>query len=355
MPVFGGSDEGELVVRAVQHGGVVTFRVDLQGIGVSGTLAGDHFVQTSPKVDVLMDKSDYFGFQALDDGGSDPDGGDTVEQLTRLLYKAADAGVDFKVVALTTNHSLTGPSPYTDPLFGHVLTDDAGTPIIITSSSADIREQLTELWFAPGIGLGFTEMPYEAFRTALSPPLINQPPLAGFLRSDASLEFIMMTGDEESGVNFAPPNSDAFPANYYYQFFVGIKGSQHLDQMTVNIASYLYDFSCLGPGFTQKTRLTDMITWTEGSKAEFCDPNWSASFEPLRAALFTARSRFQLSGLPDSSSITVTINGASIDPIDGRGNPVWTYESPNNWVRFELNAAPQPGASIDVNYSLLCP
>ena len=58
--------------------------------------------------------------------------------------------------------------------------------------------------------------------------------------------------------------------------------------------------------------------------------------------------------IPVSLMAHVAIDGLPISSTDVGGNPVWTYEPAQNWVRFELMAAPPVGANIDIGYQLLC-
>ena len=348
VPQFVGDDTGALVVTVAQAGQLLEFQVPLQGEGVGTAQRTEHFVQTSPKVDVLLNRVRASG------DGEDPDGGNTIWQFTRTLVAAQDAGVDFRVAAIYTDYA---PPMYSNPIFGTFTPDDAGIPVVLTSTTPDVEEGIRAIWSFPGSPGASENMPYEGFVRAFSPPLSATFPASSFLRSDASLAFIVMSDEQElSGAGFAPIPWTLIPTSYYFTVLSNLKGPNHLDLLTVNVASYLTDGSCLLGGITSPTvdRYTDMISWTGGSGTELCNPDWADNFEPLRAALFSPRSRFQLAGVPAPGSVGVSVNGAPVSSLAPDGGTVWTYESLQNWVRFELTEAPPPGSAIDISYQLEC-
>ena len=232
---------------------------------------------------------------------------------TRPLDEARDAGVDFQFLAIYTD-AVSGGTGFPNTMFGHVIPDDAGMPIVGTSTTSDLYASIVALAQFPGTPQAGQNFAYEGFVEALSPPLSAISPIAGFLRADASLAFVVMQDEYDislAGLDYSMPSPA--PVDYYFQALASIKGLSRLDLMTVNIASVLADFSC-APGASNdiyRSRYTDMLALTGGSGTELCDPDWATNFAPLRAALFTPRSRFQLAGIPDSSSLSVAMRSIS--------------------------------------------
>lgn len=337
QPAFVGADFGALEIEVLQGSTSLKFSLPLTGEGVATSAVTEHFIQSVPRVDVILNR-----FRATGEG-LDPDGGNTVYQLTQTFLAARDAGVDFKVAAIYTDYAIA-PDP--NPMFGRFIPNDAGVPVVITNASADISGGIRDLWSYPGTAGAFYNHAYEGFLEAFTPPLVGNEPAASFLRPDASLAFVLMAAEYDD----SPASS-----SYYYSQLANLKGQQHLDLLTMNVASYLSDYSCLshGPSYGLD-RYTDLLTWTGGAGTELCDPNWAQNFEPLRAALFTPKSRFSLANVPVASSITVSIDGGLVASSAPDGGTVWVYEPTQNWVRFSLDAVPPLGSSIDISYQLVC-
>jgi hypothetical protein len=321
------------------------YTVGLVGRGVTKTDQTDQFIQQPQAlVDVLF---------LVDNSGSMMDEQQNLgANFTAFLSHAAGAGVDYHIAVTTTGLERSSggwavcPGGGEGGENGRFFPVDGSSPRIITPttpSAASVFARNTQVGVCH-----WNEQGLEAMYRALSEPLVfssddPRTPLAGdgnggFLREEAKLAIIAITDEED----FSPQS-----VSFYETFLRELKGNDPSKVIFSAIAGPK-DLSTCSKASSSGNRYIELAEKTGGVVESICTPNWAASLEKLSESAFGPNRSFPLSEKPsDASRIVVRVDGVEV-------KTGWTYDATTNTVIFERNAAPQPGAAVEITYPVGC-
>ncbi|QRK08015.1 choice-of-anchor D domain-containing protein [Archangium violaceum] len=321
------------------------YTVSMVGEGVLKNEQTDQFIQQSQaKVDVLF---------VVDNSGSMMDEQqDLGSNFSAFLTHAAAAGVDYHIAVTTTGLERSSggwsvcPGGAEGGENGRFFPVDGSSPRIIspTTPAADVV-------FARNTSVGvchWNEQGLEAMYRALADPLVynmddprSPQPMdgnAGFLRDDAKLAIIAVTDEED----FSPQ-----PVSFYESFLLGLKGQDRSKVLFSAIAGPS-DLSSCPRASSFGSRYIQLAQNTGGVVESICTANWAASLERISENAFGPNRSFPLSDKPsDVSRIVVRVDGAEV-------TSGWTYDPATNTVIFDADAAPAPGATVEITYPVGC-
>ena len=89
----------------------------------------------------------------------------------------------------------------------------------------------------------------------------------------------------------------------------------------------------------------------KGTQESICSQNWSATLSNLGTISMGFRDSLFLSRQADFKTITVKVNGVSIQPSNDPDG--WLYDASSNAITFRRGAFP-PNAIIQVTYKAIC-
>jgi hypothetical protein len=321
------------------------YTAGLVGRGVTKAEQTDRFFQESEaKVDVLF---------VVDNSGSMMEEQQSLGQnFAAFLSAANQAAVDYRIGVTTTG---LDPSPggwsecpggAQGGENGRLFPVDGSRPRIITPATPGAATV-----FANNTRVGvchWNEQGLDAAYRALSDPLLYQQddprtPLAndgngGFLREEAKLAIIFLSDEEDFSSQ---------PVSFYETYFLALKGNDKT-KLSINAIVGPMDLSTCPTSSSSGSRYIQLAQSTGGAVESICTPNWAASLEKLSNSAFGPNRRFTLTEQPaDPSRIVVEVDGVQV----GAG---WQYEADSNSILFDRNAAPAPGAMIEVTYPLGC-
>jgi hypothetical protein len=224
---------------------------------------------------------------------------------------------------------------------GRLFPADSSRPRIFTNTTPSLGPALQQ---AVQVGeCAFEQQGLEAMRRALTPPLVDHAdapgtPLGndgnlGFYRQTASLAVVVVSDDDDT----SPDGVSA-----YVRFLQQLKGAGAAGRASL--------YAIVPSGETcpsasgQGLRYAEAASRTGGAIESICAPDFGPLLQDVVGRAFSAQTRFPLSGTPDASGVTVTVDGA---PATG-----WVYDAPSNTVVF--SAPPPPGSEIDVTYTRGC-
>jgi len=311
--------------------------VPLIGESSASAIQTDRFVEGAPgQVDVLF---------VVDNTAS------MLEESPRLVSAmpafasaALGTGVDLHVGVTTTGINPTNPlcpGGASGGEGGRLFPANGSAPRMFTNGTPNLGAALQQ---AVQVGeCGYEQEGLEAMRRALTPPLVDhaddpRTPLsgdgnAGFYRQTASLAVVVVSDDDDT----SPDAVDT-----YVRFLQQLKGggSAGRSSLYAIVPSGAACPSASGNGF----RYAQAASFTGGAIESICAPDFAPLLQDVVSRAFSAQTRFPLSGTPDASGVTVTVDGA---PASG-----WTYEAASNTVVFD--APPPAGSVIEVTYSRGC-
>jgi hypothetical protein len=305
----------------------------------------DRFFQESEvKVDVLF---------VVDNSGSMMEEQQSLGQnFAAFLSAANQAAVDYRIGVTTTGLDASPggwsecPGGAQGGENGRLFPVDGSRPRIITPSTPNAAAV-----FASNTRVGvchWNEQGLDAAWRALSDPLIYQaddPRTAlandgngGFLREDAKLAIIFLTDEEDFS---------AQPVSFYETYFRALKGNDP-SKLSINAIVGPLDLGTCPTSSSSGSRYIQLAQATGGTVESICTPNWAASLEKLSNSAFGPNRRFTLTEEPaDAERIVVEVDGVQV--TEG-----WTYDAGTNSILFERDAAPAPGAMVEVTYPLGC-
>ncbi|WNG38612.1 choice-of-anchor D domain-containing protein [Archangium violaceum] len=321
------------------------YTVSMVGEGVLKNDQTDHFVQQSQaKVDVLF---------VVDNSGSMMDEQQNLgSNFSAFLTHAAAAGVDYHIAVTTTGLERSSggwsvcPGGAEGGENGRFYPVDGSSPRIITPSTP-----AAETVFARNTSVGvchWNEQGLEAMYRALADPLVynmddprSPQPMdgnAGFLRDDAKLAVIAVTDEED----FSPQS-----VSFYESFLLALKGDDRSKVLFSAIAGPS-DLSSCPRASSSGSRYIQLAQNTGGVVESICTANWAASLERISENAFGPNRSFPLSDKPsDTTRIVVRVDGAEV-------TSGWTYDPTTNTVIFDVDAAPGPGAAVEITYPVGC-
>ncbi len=339
------SDGDDVAALRFDLGTGSPYTVGLVGKGVLKTDQTDEFIQQSEaRVDVLF---------VVDNSGSMMDEQQNLGQnFSAFLIHAAAAGVDYHIAVTTTGLERSSggwavcPGGAEGGENGRFFPVDGSSPRVITPTTP-----AAESVFAHNTQVGvchWNEQGLEAMYRSLSDPLVfnlddPRTPLtndgnANFLRNDAKLAIIAITDEED----FSPQ-----PVSFYETFLLGLKGGDASKVIFSAIAGPS-DLATCPKASSSGNRYIQLAQATGGVVESICTPNWAGSLEKLSESAFGPNRTFTLSEKPsDPSRIVVKVDGVQV-------TTGWTYDAGTNSVIFDLNAAPAPGATVEITYPVGC-
>jgi hypothetical protein len=318
--------------------------VPIEGEGVLETEETDVFIQlTGQDVDVLF---------VVDDSGSmGEEQSNLASNFSQFISEASTWQNNYNVGVTTTDVDSDG---------GRFL----GSPRIITPATWQSFQNSAQV----GTSGSGTEKGLNAAQLALTLPNIadtstvcasatdcSEPdacydgfcggPNRGFLRSDATLEVVFVSDED-----------DQSPAdlNFYINFFKNIKGFYN--------SNLFHAHAIVGPpgGCSSSSgdasagmRYIDLANATGGNVASICQSDFADSLASIGEIAFGLKTQFFLSRVAEPSTIEVRING-TLCATGGGGN--WTYDAASNSVIFieDGGCMPQPGDEIEIYYETVC-
>jgi hypothetical protein len=322
------------------------YLIALAGDAETNSVQTDNFTGHKAAIDVLwvMDTDDdSSGHQAI------------IANLSNFLYYPLQNNIDFHMAATSTDVYATNISEQgaIEPCPHCKLSGNA--PRVVSSSEGlDAVGALSRLlnlgegygcWSGVNCnGFYYDEMFFESAYEALSPALLNgynKP----FYRPDAFLAVITVNNDSEDD------RSTTHGLNYYYNAFVGVKGSHNANKFSY---SYVNQYG----GINNNQRMAQMVQLTGGVEADLSNtgtPNWTDELNALWPQIATQLLEYPLSGTPVTTPMTITVtdNGVTIPQLQN-GFPQWTYDPKNNAVQFDPLAFPQPGDMVQISYTIAC-
>ncbi len=320
--------------------------VPLAGGGTYETEHTDEFVQTNgTEVDVLF---------VVDNSGSMGDEQNNLaSNFSNFITAAAGWSADYHIGVTSTDM---------DADSGRLI----GTPRFVTNADWQAFENNVRL----GDSGSATEQGLAASQAALSLPRTADSDVAcsddagcpepercydgfcggsnrGFLRSDAALEVVYVSDEEDSS-----------PAdlNFYINFLKSIKGFYN--------ENMFHAHAIVGPaggcstssgngGAAAGLRYIDVANATGGNVGSVCSPSFASHLTSIGDIAFGLRTQFFLSRVADPGTIEVTVAGAGC--TDGGGSN-WVYDAASNSVIFVETGGcmPQVDETIEIHYETLC-
>lgn len=288
----------------------------------------DRFIQQRPDVaDILF---------VVDNSSTMTEEQPRLRDASRVLIDEAERrGVDFHVGVTSTGMTPAPaggcPGGADGGEAGRLIPVDDSRPRILTPATPDVRGVL-----AANVEVGIChelEQGMEAMRHALSDPL-RAGANAGFLRPDAKLAVIFVSDeDDHSG----------FAVSDYLAFLLAHKG-----EGGARVHAIVDIGSGCPEGAGRAERIIELVQGTGGIVESICPEDWSAAMAAIADDVFTFRSAFSLSAVPDADGITVVVDGAEVDPSEYR------YDPGSNSVAFAPGSEPPAGTAIEIRYTASC-
>jgi hypothetical protein len=224
---------------------------------------------------------------------------------------------------------------------GRLFPANGSGPRLFTNATPNLGQALQQ---AVQVGeCGFEQQGLEAMRRALTSPLVDhaddpRTPLPsdgnlGFYRQTASLAVVVVSDDDDT-------SPDAVAT--YVRFLQQLKGAGNAVRSSLYaiIPSGTTCPSASGQGF----RYAEAASRTGGAIESICAADFAPLLQDVVSKAFAPQTRFPLSGTPDASGVTVTVDGV---PATG-----WVYDAASNTVVFA--SPPPPGSLIAVSYTRGC-
>lgn len=321
-----------------------TVVVPLDGAGTFESEQTDEFVQTAgTQVDVLF---------VVDNSGSmSEEQSNLASNFDTFIQGAQSWSIDYQIGVTSTDM---------DAEAGRLI----GTPRFVDNTDWQAFKNNVKL----GTNGSGTEQGLAAAQAALSLPLTSDSSTActqdtdcadpdrcydgfcggknrGFVRSDAALEVVFVSDEEDSS-----------PAdlNFYINFFKNIKGFYNDNLFHAHAIVGPPGGCSSGAGDAAAgLRYRDVAQATGGSVGSICDSSFASTLSGIGNIAFGLRKQFFLTRLADQSTLEVKINGVA---CAGGGGSNWSYDGPSNSVIFNESGGcmPQVGQSIWIHYETLC-
>jgi len=199
-------------------------------------------------------------------------------------------------------------------------------------------------------------MGLEAARMAFSEE--NAEYNAGFLREEANLSFIFFSDEDDDSPD---------PVNEYLRFYTELKGeAAYRDHSLFNISGVVgrdepefeWEPSCSSADGVADygLRYVDLADRTDGLVESICDQDFSPLARELGLVLSGLATEFELSGVPDETTIEAKLYSTSDESGFERDlvkDEDFVYIHDRNSIRFEEDQVPPAEWYIVVSYRLL--
>jgi hypothetical protein len=267
-----------------------------------------------------------------------------VAAMPTFANAALSTGVDLHVGVTTTGIDPTGPTcpgGAQGGEAGRLFPVDNSRPRIFTNATPGLGAALQQ---AVQVGeCAFEQQGLEAMRRALTPPLVDHAddpgtPLPndgnlGFYRETASLAVVVVSDDDDTSPD---------QVSSYVRFLQQLKGAGAAGRAAIYAIVPSGEICPSASG--QGIRYAQAAVQTGGAIESVCASDFGPLLEDVVSKAFSAQTHFPLSGSPDASGVTVTVNGT---PATG-----FIYDPVSNSVIFAL--PPPPGSTIKVTYTRGC-
>lgn len=238
---------------------------------------------------------------------------------------------------------LSPPNPELD--WGVLEAFDAGDPWI-DAGTADIVSVFNDIANV-GTGGGDCEMALQASFSALNARLQPGQPNVGFYREDAILTLVLLSDENDHGVDGGPFPCGGIGPSEYTNWLLSLKGWGNEDMVSFTVISG-GDDGCTANGneADPAPNYMEVVDAVGGNFLSICDNDWSTFLTELGLEAAGLKRAFQLRRIPVESSLAVTVDGS--DP----GPEAWTYDRVRNSIDFPLEHVPAELAVVRVEYIL---
>ena len=213
-----------------------------------------------------------------------------------------------------------------------------GTPAVITTDNPQNAINQFSANVMLGTACSGTEKGFEPMQAAITEPLISGAN-AGFLRSDAKLVVVFLSDEEEQSIG---------TVSGYANVLAQVKGNNPSQYTAFAIVGDCPGGCNGGTGdASEGCRYTDFASRVNGTTSSICAGSYVGITNAIVDAALSFPDTFRLAGSPQLSSLQVRVNNV-LQTIDSD----YTFDVATNAVRFY--EAPAAGATITINYQLLC-
>ena len=309
------------------------------------------------KIDILW---------VVDNSGSmDPLQASLVTNFNTFISNFETKGFDFKMAVTTTDAYLADPTYDNTPSLAKFRDGSGGvhtTYFYITQLIPNIVTNFVKNATQGSNGSG-DERAYQSMFQSMNSNLN-----AGFRRAGAFFAVIILS-DEDDFTDYSRPEvswlSGGVPDHDYSDPNL-IPVSQvkaQLDTMTNSTASVptynvsaitVLDSTCAAshaaesPSTIVGQRYIDLVNSTNGILGSVCDASFATSLGFIQERIVELTTAFALSIVPDTTTITVSVNGTNVAQNSTNG---WSYDSTTNSIMFHGTAVPPANAAIAINFT----
>lgn len=291
----------------------------LQGEGVVVPQRTDTFTQAGGPIDILFVVHSAPGTALFQQT--------LASDLTFLMLTLAFEGWDYQIGVTTADVSATGAQGALQ-----------GTPAFLTAQDANVEMVLGSRITQGAMG-AVDVQGMEATRLALSAPLATMGANAGFLRSNAAL-LVVILGNED--------DNSPMTVSAYAGFLNGLKANANQAAANVIVSDQTFCSTPSGNA-VYAGRYLGLAPLTGGLHSEVCQSSYQSAVETMPPA--DRNRRFLLSAEAQPASLQVTVAGSAL-PSDSGMN--WTFEGATNELVFAAGQAPELGASVEIDYLIVC-
>jgi len=285
---------------------------------------------TGDKVDVLW---------VIDTSGSMSQNQQNVAaQLPSMIAAFNSVGLDYQMAVTTMDMTPNGE-------MGRFLT--TGGAAVLTEATPDMSSIISNRiyvgdydWHPPTTGL-------ESVQAALSGTNTVSGPNAGFLRPNALLVLIFVTGGNDVSPVSTNPNG-------YQGWLDQIRPNSPFGQKTwvAQLVGILpTDSNCQTSTWQSdapSTAYIGLANYSGGTAASICGSNLSAALKSITNNVLGLVTAYPLNQIPALNSIQVLVNGVVVPNTATNG---WTYVQATNTVQFNGSAIPKVSDAVVVNFT----
>jgi hypothetical protein len=360
-PDTAGSAAGELRVGL---GGLPPIAIALAGTSEAGVPVTDSFhIDERPKLDVLFVIDNGTGMAGLQERLAD--------NLRPFLSFVQAQAIDFHLGVTTTGLEPGGDCPggVGGGEDGRLFPVD-GAVRFVTPETPDLEARWTAN-FRVGACREGPNHALEAAVRALTPPVADSADdprhpeendgNAGFFRPEAHLSVVAITNRADT--------SPETP-NYYYNALLALKGFRNTHLFNFHALTGDRANGCERDDITAAPgdRLIDVVEKTAGGEFQsICEPDWSdflRDWWPATAAVWPQSCMYLTAEPKDltgdgeireaDGEVAVRIDGTPVHEIGPQGQRIWDYDADRVAVCFGPLAVPEPGSTIEIDYTPVC-
>jgi hypothetical protein len=284
----------------------------------------DVFIQRErPAVDILF---------VIDNSGSmQQEQTSLAQNFNAFIQFTTELNVDYQIGVITTDVSGSNAGEFV-------------APIITNSGSNPTQDPVAAFVAAVNVGTdgAATEKGLEASVLALTEPNASGAN-AGFLRDDALLSIIYVSDEDDQ--------SPGAVSDYVAQLLAVKNNAAEAVVASAIAGDVPQGCDSYGNRADDGVRYLDVASGLGGVFASICTPDWSDTMEEIGIGTFAALTRFELSRVPDESTLVVTVDGQTIPESETNG---WTFDPESNAIVFHGDHVPEAGEEINISYTAEC-